>query len=155
MVRPETRSMLASLLTALLVVGLTNYFYWQPQLDLIRETKPRNFRISVVSTAGWTVVDKTTACLVTHADSVFRFNVTNVSNSPILFLRVTFEASNWNGMKTWSSDINGVLGPGDSIPVQHVWSQSEIETGHQAKFLVSAISASVPSETSAFCVTYS
>ncbi len=146
---------MASLLTALLVVGLTNYFYWQPQLELLREqAKTKYLYISAISTGGWTVIDTTTACAVAHANSVFRFNVTNIGNLPILVLEVRFEASNWNGA-LWSSNITSVLGPGSSITVQHVWSHNEIDLGHQADFSVTITAANVPSETLTLCVVYS
>jgi hypothetical protein len=154
MVSPHVKSAHVSLLTALIVVGLTNYLFWQPQLELMRqEARSDQLRIYVIRVSdGWNVTD-TTPCAIVHLRSEFDFEVTNTNHAPVQTLQAKFQATNWNGYVT--ENVSRVLGPGESFPLTYYWgTPDDISAGSQAQFTVSVISVQLPVQTTTFCVAY-
>jgi hypothetical protein len=151
----ELRSaIIASLLTALLTVTLTNFLYWQPQLELLSEQIDRpKLLVSLLPESGWRAID-TKDCAIIQTSPHFRFQITNIGHEPLHLLRIILNATNWNHQFT--HDFGQLeLQSGEVMTITLGWSDSptgSIAAG-QGELSVTVVAVGCV-QTSNYCIFY-
>ena len=147
-------SIIASILTALLIVALTNFLYWQPQLALLSEQIDRpQLLVSLFPEGDWHAVD-TKDCAIARTNSQFRFEIANIGRNPLHLLRIIFNATNWDHEITKDFD-HLELQPNDVMTITFSWTDSLTGSGavYQAEFSVTVVAVGYV-QTRNYCILY-